>query len=196
MLRHQLCSSSSDLKCIIKDALSSEIVTKRLVLKITSSIYDPLGILAPLVIILKLIFQEVCALKCDWDTALSDELSCRWKKALNELRDAETVVLPRCYFNPHDYKSVKSFELHGFSDASKHAYAAVVYLRIIMENGEVITSLVASKSKVVPLKVRCLRTEEGVPTPRLELLACVLLYKLVKTVLQSLSGVLDIAKPV
>ena len=185
-----------DIKCIITDALGNEIVTKRLVLKITSSIYDPLGILAPLVIILKLIFQEVCALKCDWDTALSDEISCKWKKALSELRDAETVVLPRCYFNPHNYKSVRSFELHGFSDASKHAYAAVVYLRITLENGEVITSLVASKSKVVPLKVRCLRTEEGVPTPRLELLACLLLYKLIKTVLLSLSGVLDIAKPV
>ena len=91
---------------------------------------------------------------------------------------------------------MKSFQLHGFSDASKHAYAAVVYLRITLENGEIMTSLVASKSKVVPLKVRCLRTEEGVPTPRLELLACVLLYKLVKTVLLSLSGVLDIDKPV
>ena len=87
-----------ELKTIIRDALGNETVTKRIVLKITLSIYDPLGTLAPLVIILKLLFQEVCAIKCDWDRALSEEFSGRWKKFLHESRDAESIMLPRCYF--------------------------------------------------------------------------------------------------
>ena len=53
-------------------------------------------------------------------------------------------------------------ELHGFSDASKIAYAAVIYMRSLYESGNVEVKLVASKSKVAPLK--------GQTIPRLELL--------------------------
>ena len=47
---------------------------------------------------------------------------------------------------------VTSFELHGFSDASEHAYAAVVYLRTIDQLGNIQVSLVTSKTKVAPIK--------------------------------------------
>ena len=94
-------------------------------------------------------------------------------------------------FISHNYKNVKMFQLHGFRDAIKHPYAAVVYLRMTMDNSIVVTSLVASKTKVVPLIVRS--SKDGITTPWLQLLACVLLYKLIKTILISLKGVLDIA---
>ena len=43
-------------------------------------------------------------------------------------------------------------ELHGFSDASHKAYAAVVYLRSEHANGDIEVNLVASKSRVAPMK--------------------------------------------
>ena len=56
-------------------------VTKRIVLAVIACIFDPLGILAPYVITLKLLFQDVCALKCDWDAPLSDHFVKSWKRA-------------------------------------------------------------------------------------------------------------------
>ncbi|GFW04258.1 integrase catalytic domain-containing protein [Trichonephila clavipes] len=42
--------------------------------------------------------------------------------------------------------------MHGFSDASEHAYAAVVYIKCFNESGQSRTRLLCSKSKVAPLK--------------------------------------------
>ena len=62
-------------------------------------------------------------------------------------------------------------ELHGFSDASHRAYAAVVYMRSLYSNGRIGVRLVSSKSRVAPLK------KESIP--HLELLGAVLLARLV-----------------
>ena len=62
-------------------------------------------------------------------------------------------------------------ELHGFSDASQRAYAAVIYMRSRYSDGRVEVRLVASKSRVAPLKKQSI--------PRLELLGAVLLARLV-----------------
>ena len=45
-----------------------------------------------------------------------------------------------------------AIELHGFSDASEHAYAGIVYLRVFDSDGNVHVSLVMSKTKVAPIK--------------------------------------------
>ena len=67
-------------------------------------------------------------------------------------------------------------ELHGFYDASKHAYAGVGYLRMIDSDGSVHFSLVTSKTKVAPIK--CLTI------PRLELYDACLLVQLLHYVKQ------------
>ncbi|XP_058789685.1 uncharacterized protein LOC131663342 [Phymastichus coffea] len=56
----------------------------------------------------------------------------------------------------------KSYEVHGFLDASKRAYAAAVYLRIDNGYGTFTVSLLAAKTKVGPVKT--------VSIPNLELL--------------------------
>ena len=54
--------------------------TKRNLLKIIASLYDPLGIISPVIIAMKCLFQEVCALKeLDWDTPLPTNFSQRWE---------------------------------------------------------------------------------------------------------------------
>ena len=62
-------------------------------------------------------------------------------------------------------------ELHGFADASKQAYAAVIYLPIIKNSQACVSPLVA-KTRVAPLKTLSI--------PRLEFCAAHLLAKLAK----------------
>ena len=85
---------------------------------------------------------------------------------LQELR------LPRCVIPKEEY--IAEQELHGFCDASESAYAADVYLRTVISNGEVCTRLVAAKTKVAPLK--------RISLPRLELCGALLLARLVKRI--------------
>ena len=61
-------------------------------------------------------------------------------------------------------------EFQGFCDSSNTAYAAAVYVRDMTLVG-VVVNLLSAKSKVPPLK--------AVTLPRLELLGCLLLSKLV-----------------
>ena len=69
------------------------------------------------------------------------------------------------------YKSNYSIEIHGFCDASQQAIAAVVYIRVNNNQNEVQTSILASKSKVAPLK--------RLTIPQLELCGACLLTKFV-----------------
>ena len=50
---------------------SSLVVTKRVMLKQVSSMYDPLGLISPIVIQGKMLFQEVTQLKKDWNESVS-----------------------------------------------------------------------------------------------------------------------------
>jgi len=52
----------------------SLLVNKRLVLKLTVKVFDPLGFLSPLVIRLKILFQVLCSEKVNWDQPLRGEM--------------------------------------------------------------------------------------------------------------------------
>ena len=67
-------------------------------------------------------------------------------------------------------------EVHRFYDSSAQAYCAVVYIRVVCSQG-VEVNLWAGKCRVAPMK--------DLSIPRLELLACVLLSKLVVSVINA-----------
>ena len=146
--------------------------TKRSVLRIAAKIFDPMGYASVLVATFKAFFQQLCINKCSWD----DELKGTDRKTYNGLIKAlETfpkMQVPRYPFLRN--KTVSRVEIHGFSDASKMAYATIVYLRVIYESGEITTKFIASKSKVVPIKQQS--------NPRLELLGACLMVRLVENV--------------
>ncbi|XP_065645752.1 uncharacterized protein LOC136076206 [Hydra vulgaris] len=73
----------------------------------------------------------------------------------------------------------KRVQLHGFCDSSKFIYCAVIYLVTETCFG-VNRKFLVSKSLVLPLK--------EISIPRLELLGCVLLSRLIEEVLRVLSG--------
>lgn len=95
---------------------------------------------------MKILFQDLCQDKADWDDSLPESLCQRWKKWCEELKKVGSIEIPRCYPSEITGGST-SFLLHGFCDSSQTSYAAVVYLRIETEN-EACTSLVASKTRV------------------------------------------------
>lgn len=63
--------------------------------------------------------------------------------------------------------------MHGFCDASMHAYGAVLYVRSIAEDGQINYTLLRAKSRIAPIK-------QQQTIPRLELLGAELLAKLAR----------------
>ncbi|XP_062542558.1 uncharacterized protein LOC134210530 [Armigeres subalbatus] len=70
-------------------------------------------------------------------------------------------------------------QIHGFSDASEHAYGACLYLRSIAPDGFVTIRLLAAKSRVAPLNNKSIA--------RLELCAALLLARLLLSVCTSIN---------
>lgn len=59
--------------------------TRRNILSIVSSVYDPLGILAPFMLKAKQILQELCKAKYGWDEVVPVELLKPWQQWLKDL---------------------------------------------------------------------------------------------------------------
>ncbi|XP_053691446.1 uncharacterized protein LOC128739963 [Sabethes cyaneus] len=152
------------------------IPTKREMLRLVMSIYDPLGLVASFVVHGKILIQDVWRSATDWDSNIPLEIATRWFEWLAVLRNMTGLRIPRCYFPGYDPESFKSLELHIFVDASAQAFAAVAYFRII-DRGQVRVSLVSSKTKVAPLR--------GVSIPRLELMAALLGARLRKSIVEN-----------
>ena len=75
------------------------------------------------------VFQNLCLGKVNWDDRLEGEALIKWNGLIHELSVLTNLQIPRCCLMKDQV--VLSCELHGFSDASERAYAAVVYLKIV-----------------------------------------------------------------
>ena len=146
--------------------------TRRGLLSITSSVYDPLGFVSPFVLKAKMIFQTLCRLKIGWDDPLPSIILEQWKRWLVDLPLIEGVCVPRC-IKPAHCDAIKA-ELHHFCDASERAYGAVSYLRITDTNGHNHCTFMMARAKLAPLKTTTI--------PRLELAAAVVAVKLDKLI--------------
>lgn len=74
--------------------------TRRGILSTISSVYDPLGIVAPVILVGKQILQELCSQNVDWDDPLDDDILMRWERWRNELPLLEKAKIPRCVKPP------------------------------------------------------------------------------------------------
>jgi hypothetical protein len=74
-----------------------------------------------------------------------------WLLRRSQLKSLSQKHMPRCYF-PKDAQVV-STQLHDFSNASDSVYSVIVYLRMVDSHGKEHISLIASKTKVAPLKL-------------------------------------------
>lgn len=151
-------------------------ITKRTVLSVIAQLYDPLGLLSPVIICAKTLLQELWLIKTDWDAPLPPELHDRWNKFRHQLSLLSKISIPRWLFLS---ASAVTIELHGFSDASNLTMAAAVYVRVVTRLGETQVNLVCAKTKVAPLKTLTI--------PRLELSAALILSKLMAKVQRTLN---------
>ena len=151
------------------------VYTKRNVLRCTATVFDPLGFLAPFILLEKLLMQQAWVKGLSWDDALLEELRLAWKQWFGELVKLASIKIPRCL---RESSTVKHIEIHTFSDASEKAYSANVYARHEYEDGGVSVRLVATNTRLAPLKT--------ITIPRLELMGAVIGLRLSKQVCKAL----------
>ncbi|XP_055632898.1 uncharacterized protein LOC129773321 [Toxorhynchites rutilus septentrionalis] len=143
--------------------------TKRSILSSVSKHFDPLGLTAPVIIRAKMLLQELWLQPCGWDEEISDSIRAKWETYCSGLKHISSYRVNRYAFLPNS-----TVQLHTFADASQQAYGACIYGRSTDSEGHVHVQLIASKTKVAPLK--------RITIPRLELSAAVLAARLHKRV--------------
>ena len=163
-------------------SLEEKPFSRRRVLSVAKSLYDPLGLTAPVIIkgkqLLRLMTSGLNAPHSDmWDTPLPEEYKPAWDEWCYSLRSLEKLKVPRSYSNKQ-LKTAMRIELHTFCDASERAICAVSYLRTIQHTGEVQVSFVLGKAKLMPTHATTI--------PRLELCAAVMGVELTKVITEEL----------
>ena len=124
--------------------------TKRILLQNLAAIFDPIGLVSPVVVPAKVMFQELCVEKIGWDEPLPADKILRLKKWEQDLKTTSKITLPSCYYD-EVAGDVLNCSLHGFFDASKIAYSAVIYL-VYKTTKSTYVTLVASKTRTAPVK--------------------------------------------
>ena len=160
-------------------ALESPHVTKRSILAELARIFDPAGWLAPVVVVAKILIQDLWRAKLGWDEAVPPPWSRRWKEFQDDLGNVDKLAIPRWTRTscPHDV------ELHAFADASRRAMAAAVYCRVAGPHQQAAsTTLLWAKTKLSPIRslVPSERSASRMTVPRLELRAALSAAKLLR----------------
>lgn len=148
-----------------------KVITKRNILGDIQRLFDPLGWLAPVFIPAKMIIQRLWLKKLSWDEAVDPEIKRKWLEIRQGLQELKDLKIDRWI---QTTKDTDDMTIHGFCDASIHAYGAVAYLRVRTQDGKYKVSLIAAKARVAPVKPLTL--------PRLELCGALLLSKLLKQI--------------
>ena len=159
-------------------ASSSEyisIITKRTLLSDVSKHFDPIGLIAPVLVVAKVIIQSCWKLDLEWNDAVPDDVSRAYINWKDDLSSLSQLKIPRKVLPTHLYDEAS---LQVFCDASEKAYGACVYLASVKDD-IVSSTLISSKCKVAPIKPSTL--------PRLELLAVHTSAKLATAVKGALS---------
>ena len=162
--------------------------TKRNILRTVAMVYDPLGLAAPVTMLMKLVFQEACMREIAWDAVVPSDIERQWKRIINNLNECKCFTIPRL-ITARD--TVVETNLHGFGDASTKGYAAVIYLQQRLQSGTINCKLITSKTRVAP-KFKGKRMTDELKVPRLELLACLIVSRLLHTIQNALSEELQI----
>ena len=106
--------------------------TRRQMLSIHASQFDPLGILALCLLGDKLILQRAVTSKLAWDDKLPDDIMSDWKtwaKSMEKIVDCYSIPC-YCFGNEEINKNTCSqfkYQLHGFCDGSNYALLCGVF---------------------------------------------------------------------
>lgn len=129
-------SDSFKFKIVLKDRP----FTRRGILSTVSSIYDPLGMLSPVVLTAKKILKDLCRRRIGWGDSVPESVSKEWLEWLQQLHLLDRFEVSRC-MKPPGFGEVTSAQLHHFCDASEHGYGTVTYLLLKTKNSTKYTVL-------------------------------------------------------
>ena len=110
------------------------VLTKRALVSDIAKTFDVLGWFSPSIIVVKILLQRLWEAGVGWDHPVPQDIRVSWEKWRVELPVLTNKLIPPCYF-PKEVR-MTSIQLHGFSDASELAYAAVVYVRMVVPAGQ------------------------------------------------------------
>lgn len=144
------------------------VITKRAVVSAIAKLFDPVGLLAPIIVRGKCLIQDMWRIGVEWDEPLPIELAQRWIEYNDSLYIIKEISVPRWLNSSHS----SAIQLHGFADASSIAYGATVFIRVMAPNGALSCSLLGCKTRIAPVHTMTI--------PRLELCAAELLTRLMK----------------
>lgn len=150
--------------------------TKRVCFSLIASLFDPLGLIGPVIIQGKLLLQALWKLNLEWDQALPPNIETEFHNFLSDLSTVKSISIPRWL---SVFETPSTTELHLFTDSSNYAYGAVIYFVTQNSKGEKFSRLLVAKSRVAPIK--------ALTIPRLELCGAVLGARLLHKILSIFS---------
>ena len=165
----------------ISDRCSMEVKTKRQMLKLQASMYDPMGYYSSVILPAKIIFQIVNERGFGWDEILPEDILAPWRTWQNSIPEIANITIPRYSSAPAFVNSMR--DLCIFSDSSLEAYGVSAYVRRWQPDGDTaLVRIIRAKSRVVPLAMSKIKLKNQVPhddsVPQLELNACKLAVEL------------------
>ncbi|GFT09023.1 uncharacterized protein TNCV_4104921 [Trichonephila clavipes] len=122
--------------------------TKRDVLSTIAKIFDPVGLMAPVISKAKIFLQRLWRSKLEWNDLLPAEEYREWQQFLVSLENINNIEIPRRILVTFPEVT----EIHGFADASERCYGAAVYCKSKNLKSETLVRLITSKSRVAPIK--------------------------------------------
>ncbi|XP_055685378.1 uncharacterized protein LOC129791308 [Lutzomyia longipalpis] len=128
---------------------TKEVKTKRNMASAIAKLFDPIGLIGPVVIEAKIMLQELHKLKIPWDGKLPQDIIEKWLKFAQGLQHLPELKIPRwisCFECP------VTTELHIFCDASINAYGVAIYIVTSDAKNNKHSSLYLAKSRVAPLQ--------------------------------------------
>ena len=129
-------------------------LTKRGIRRFLASVYDPIGLAPPTLLVGKLLYCEVCDSHSPWDEKVSDRIGQLWLKFVRDLPSKVEVLRSLPMFK----EPIEQVELHAFGDMSGSGISPAVYVVITQASG-VSQGLIAAKSRLV---------KKNLTIPRLE----------------------------
>ena len=149
--------------------------TKTDIARISASIFDPLGLISPFTVRAKIIMQMIWRTKketdagmkpIDWTDVIPQNIATIWETWLDQVFEIPNIKIPRWTHLEGLGHKKHAYQIHTFCDASEEGVCVATYIRVKTRNEGLVTTLLAAKSSVTPLKAESIS--------RLELVACVL----------------------
>ncbi|XP_032780196.2 uncharacterized protein LOC116918582 [Daphnia magna] len=140
--------AQSDILTFQMDHITEVVYTRVGIASKVASLFEPQGMATPMVVKAKIKLRELGVQGLQWTDPVVGESRKWWEKWFDTLKQLNAVKIPRCLF-PQELL-IEETELHIFVDASKEAYAAVVYVRQIYRDGSIEIRQVRAVTKLAP----------------------------------------------